>query len=189
MQIDSYFEQFKRGEEIALDYYIQKYIQKLSFFALKLTKNQEASEEIVCDTFFKLWQDRSKIETDSHLYSFLFRVTKNACLNHLQKNKSLPVFESDYEGVEYADEQDIQYSIIYAEFIEMLYKELDKLPEQQGRVFKMSYLEGCSTAEICETLNTTASTVFYAKSKALQSLRKTFKDRDFFLYLVFTWLF
>ncbi len=189
MQIDSYFEKFKQGEEFALDYYIQKYIQKLSFFALKLTKNEEVSEEIVCDTFLKLWQDRNKIETDSHLYSFLFRVTKNACLNHLQKNKRLPVFENDYERCEHADDQNIHYDIIYAEFIEMLYKELDKLPEQQRSVFKMSYLEGYTTEEICKALKTTPSTVFYAKSKALLSLRCRFKDRDFFLYLIFIWLF
>ncbi|WP_286752020.1 MULTISPECIES: RNA polymerase sigma factor [Sphingobacterium] len=184
-----FFERLRQGEETALDYYVNEHTESLCFIAFKLVKDELVAEEIVGDAFLKLWQQKGRIESSEHLYRFLVKVIKNDCLNHLKKISNLPKFEANYDQVSVFDDQDIHFEIIYAEFIKILYSELDKLPVQQATVFKMSYLDGQSTAEICEILNTTQSTVFAAKSKALQTLRTTFKKRDIFLYFFFTLIF
>ncbi|MBE8719796.1 hypothetical protein C4F40_03515 [Sphingobacterium sp. Ka21] len=41
------------------------------------------------------------------------------------------------------------------------------------------------TQEICETLGTTVSNVYYARSKSLSALRLIFKEKDISLYTAF----
>lgn len=179
-----YFDRLQKGDEAALDYYIKNNLQTLTFFAYKHVRDEQVSEEIACDSFVKLWHNKHLLKNELHLQNFLFRVTKNACLNHLAKLKNQPVFDRNIESLTIADNNDINRDIIYAEFIKLIYCELEKLPKQQALIFKMSFLDGYSTEEICDILKTSKSNVFFAKSKALASLRSILKKKKFVLYIL-----
>ena len=187
--LDDYFELLKQGDENALVYFVNEHTASLSMFAFKIIKDPQVIEEIIGDAFLKLWQQKNKIESIQHLSSFLFKVTRNMCINQIKKLRRQPVFDSDYNNINLLDDTDIQFDIIYSEFIQILYKELDKLPQQQAKVFKLSYLDGRSTEEICNELKTTPSAVYFAKSKALGSLRDAFKKHSIFTQLFFLWIF
>jgi len=168
-----------------LEFCIQQNRSSLLFFAYKYIRNETVCEEIVADSFFKLWQHRARITDLGHIQYFLFKTTKNACLNHLEKEKLSPFINHGLEGIDQQDDRNIQFDMIYAEFIQLLYAELDKLPAQQAQIFRLSYLEGYSTEEICTLLNTTANNVFYAKSKVLSHLRLRFGRKDMLMALLF----
>ncbi len=55
-----------------------------------------------------------------------------------------------------------------------LEQKLQKLPNAQQKVFRMSILEGMSTEEIIRETNMSAESIFVQKSKAISSLRKSF---------------
>ncbi len=76
-------------------------------------------------------------------------------------------------------EDDVLKKIFRTELTELLLAEINLLPRQQAQIFKLSFLDGLNTEEICETLNTTASTVYYARSKALYALKERFKSKKF----------
>ncbi|RZF61645.1 RNA polymerase sigma factor [Sphingobacterium corticibacterium] len=178
----NYFDRLKKGDEVALDYYIKNNIQTLTFFAYKHVRDEQLSEELACDSFVKLWHNKHLLKNESHLQNFLFRVTRNACLNYLEKLKKQPVLDYDLASLDIADDHDINRKIIYAEFLKLIYNELEKLPKQQALIFKMSFLDGYSTEEICAILKTSKNNVFYAKSKAQATLRLLLKKRKFELY-------
>jgi len=178
----NYFDRLKKGDEVALDYYIKNNIQTLTFFAYKHVRDEQLSEELACDSFVKLWHNKHLLKNESHLQNFLFRVTRNACLNYLEKLKKQPVLDYDLASLDIADDHDINRKIIYAEFLKLIYNELEKLPKQQALIFKMSFLDGYSTEEICDILKTSKNNVFYAKSKAQATLRLLLKKRKFELY-------
>lgn len=181
----NYFEEFKAGNQRMLEFCIQQNRVPLLFFAHKFIRDETVCEEIVADSFFKLWQHRARITDLGHIQYFLFKTTKNACLNYLEKEKSSPFVHRGLEGIDQQDDRDVQFDIIYIEFIRLLYAELDKLPAQQAQIFQLSYLEGYSTEEICNLLNTTSNNVFYAKSKVLSHLRQRFGKKDMLLALLF----
>jgi RNA polymerase sigma-70 factor (ECF subfamily) len=181
----NYFKEFKAGNQRMLEFCIQQNRASLLFFAHKFIQNETICEEIVADSFFKLWQHRIRITDLKHIQYFLFKTTKNACLNYLEKEKSSPFVCQGLEGIDQQDDRDLQFDMIYAEFIQVLYAELDRLPTQQAQIFKLSYLEGYSTEEICILLNTTANNVFYAKSKTLSHLRRRLGNKDMLLTLLF----
>lgn len=181
------------GNEVGLKYFIAQLSEPLHFFAFKITKNKEASEEIVSEAFCKLWQRREKLTSYENIKSFLYLVTRNACYDHMGSayQKKVSLSHDDWTSIESKDE-DMLGQIIYVELIMQVVQELEKLPKQQADVFRMSYLEGMDTKEICDLLGTSASTVYFARSKALSTLRMIFKEKDINIYmtlLLSTWLY
>lgn len=171
------------GDESGLRYFMSQYGEQLRFFAYKITKNKEVSEEIVSEAFYKLWQGREKAVSVEAVKSFLYLIIRNACYDYVGSSyhKTVDLGEELlWDTVE--KRTDILTHIIYTELIDQVVAELDKLPKQQAEVFRLSYLEGMDTQEICETLGTTTSSVYFARSKALSALRLIFKGKDISLY-------
>lgn len=173
----------KNGEEAGLRYFMSQFGEALRFYAYKITKDKEIAEEVVSESFFKLWEGRAKAASFDSVRSFLYLATRNACFDFLKSSHKQKIFfwEEGILDVKGSD-NDILTQIIYVELIEQIAEELKKLPKQQAEVFEMSYLKGMDTEEICEALGTTTSNVYYAKSKALSKIRKVLKEKDVSLY-------
>ena len=62
--------QFKSGEREAFDRLFKMYAPQLGYFCLRLVR-QEDAEEIVQETFIKLWETRDKIKVESVSYTHL----------------------------------------------------------------------------------------------------------------------
>lgn len=174
-----YLEMLQAGDENGLRYFMSRYGEQLRFFAYKLTKNREVSEEIVSESFYKLWQAREKAISLDAVKSFLYLVTRNACYDQTGSSYHKVVDLGDERLWDMVEKQtDILTHIIYTELIGQIVVALDKLPRQQAEVFRLSYLEGMETDEICDTLGTSASSVYFAKSKALSAMRLIFKQKE-----------
>lgn len=173
----------QNGSEAALGYFIEKYTDPLLFYAYKFISDKEASEEIVSEAFCKLWNGREKAVSVMSVRSFLYTVTRNACFDFLGTFHKKTFYSAEESFLDTTmGYHDVHADIVYTELIEVLAKELEKLPKQQAEVFRLSYLEGLNTQEICERLGTSASSVYAARSKALSSLKGFFKDQDICVY-------
>lgn len=182
----TYLEMLQLGQEAGLRYFMSQFGESLRFFAYKITKDREASEEIVSESFYKLWERKEKIPSLEFVRSFLFLITRNSCYDYVGSSYQRKVSLEEEAVLDINQEStDILTHIIYVELIEQITTELKKLPKQQAEVFRLSYLEGMSTREICETLETTASNVYFARSKAISALRLIFKENDISLYTGF----
>lgn len=183
---DKHINDLKNGHESGLSYFIDKYEDSLSFFAFKIIRNREATEEIVSESFFRLWQNRSTVQNPDNIRSFLFLVTRNACLDFLgsayEKYMSNPL---ELSPDLHEERTDILMQIIYNELLQLISSELDKLPKKQAKVFRMSFLEGMKTEEISEVLQTSTTSIYFSRSKALSALRKSLIKRDISLILFF----
>lgn len=171
------------GNEEGLRFFMSNYGNHLRFFAYKITRNKEVSEEIVSESFYKLWQGHEKATSLESVKSFLYYATRNACYDHVGS----AYYKTLQHGEELLwdtaeDKNDALTQIIYTELIGQIVAELDKLPKQQAEVFRLSYLEGMDTSEICKVLGTTANNVYFARSKALSALKVVFKEKDLSLY-------
>lgn len=180
-----YLHQVQLGQESGLIYFMSKFGKSLRFFAYSIIQNKEVAEEIVSDSFYKLWVGREKVKSVNSIKAFLYIITRNACYDYagLPKN-NLKTGEAALVDLVEPD-TDILMQMIYVELVELVIQEVSNLPEQQATVFRMSYLEGLSTQEICEHLGTTTNTVYFARSKALSTLKKVFEQKDLKLYVTF----
>ncbi|RZF62245.1 RNA polymerase sigma factor [Sphingobacterium corticibacterium] len=180
-----YFQDFKNGRESALKYLMTRYGKELRFFAHSIIRNKEIAEEIVSDAFFKLWQRRDKVVKESNIKAFLFITTRNACYDYLDSPQYRRYSDVEIEEEMAMADDDVMTRIIRVELIQLVIAELEKLPEQQAAIFKMTYLEGLNVDEICAQLHTTQSNVYFARSKAISTLKQIFKSKNVLVYVFF----
>lgn len=176
---------FRAGSEIAFQHFMKQHLHALTFHAYRICRNKEVAEEIVADTFSKLWQRKESFEQEINIKSFLYITTRNACFDYMgsvQKRTSSQSIELD-ESLVLRDADPLTH-LIHEELIQSLVEEIKKLPERQAEVFTMHHFEGLSTDEICMRLNVTPNAVFVAKKKATATIRKAFSEREVFVQLL-----
>ncbi len=185
-----YFEQFKANNERAITSYFDRHASALVWYANSIIVDVELAEEIVQDAYIKLWAARERIHSEAHIKSFLYTVTRNTCIDHLRKASIRPhaaQVELDAELVQ--PDTDLLSRMIHAETLQLVYREVQKLPLAQQQVFRLIFIEGLDTEEVCAQLKMTPNAVFVAKSKALSTLQKIFRHKDALVYLLFLKLF
>jgi RNA polymerase sigma-70 factor (ECF subfamily) len=141
-------------------------------YAKTLIKDHDTAEEIVQDLFFRLWQDKEKLNIESSLNGYLFRSVHNRCLHYIEHNR---VIERHAEEMSYSqsESQDNPSDILnYKELQEKIARILERLPERCGRIFTMSRFEGLKYSEIADKLSVSIKTVEANMGRALKEFRK-----------------
>jgi len=172
----------QQGDESALCFFMDQYSHALHFHVFKIIKNKDIAREIVSDAFVKLWERRENFHSGESIKSFLYLVTRNESLDYLKSSRNRYQHDEELLVDLESNEENILTKIIYAELIELIVKEIEKLPKQQGQIFQLSVLEGKETEEICNELGTTASNVYFSRSKAISTLKKVFKHKNISYY-------
>lgn len=166
-----------------LDALFKRYHRSLLYFAKSMVRDQETAEELVADSFVKLWRRRENFENDDKLKAFLYIATKNACLNHLNSAHARRAFDGEALDVLQSVDPDSYAQIVRAELMQQIYDEVMKLPEKQREVFRLTFFEELDTDEIAERLGMTPTAIFANRSRATDTLRKVFKNNKLWLCL------
>lgn len=187
-QVDISFDDFKRGHLEAFEIYFNYYKKPLTFFAQSILKyHHETAEEIVSDTFLKLWDRRQDFETVQKIKAFLYIVTKNACLTFLNSsyvNKHVTLENLSEDAL--IEDPEIFAHLIRAETLTILSHEVEKLTATQKRIVQLSHFEDCNTKEIADRLQMAPNAVYVNYARAVKSLRKSLvksKSRLFSFFL------
>jgi len=176
----------QEGIETALSFFINAFSQKLFFFAFKIVKDKSIAEEIASDAFVKLWERRHNFHTEDAIKSFLYLVTRNSCFDTLKQSQYKYQHDDSFLIELQNHDQDILNKIIYMELLEQIAVEIEKLPKKQAQIVQLSFIEGKETTEICEELQTTPSTVYFARSKAIATLKQAFQQKNISYYQMVT---
>ena len=154
------------------------YHGRLVLFANKFTYDKQAAQDLVQDTFLKLWEkteDMSSIESPK---AYLFQSVRNSCINyqrHLNIKKSArEELVSKLDSMEksmYFDLDDPLHSLFEKEIEEKVDELVRSLPEKCRQVFTMSRQDYLKNKQIAEKLGISVKMVEKHISKALSILR------------------
>lgn len=152
----------------------------LVYFADQLVRNNLLSEDIVSETFTKLWALRLNFDNVPSIRSFLYVTVRNACYDHLRSqeihtriHKEI-LYTSDYVAEMNRDD----YDMMYAEYIQQLYVQVRELPDRCREVFNLYFFNRLTTREIAATLNISEQTVRNQKTKAVAMLKSALLKKD-----------
>lgn len=161
-------------KELFFDFY-----PSLCVFAQRYISSPEACEDIVQDTFFRLWKNRKSMEVTSSFRNFLVTSVKNNCTDYLRKQSVRQHHadrQSSYTSTNgYSDDTPEEIYTI-GELEEMFRAALDKLSENVRRAFEMSRFESMTYNQIAEEMAVSPKTIEAYISKALCLLRTELKD-------------
>lgn len=174
--IDSLFWRIAiQDDEIAFRTLFFQFFSPLCVFAHRYIDSWETCEDIVQETFFKIWKNRKNIVINTSSRNFLITSVKNTCIDYLRKQET----EQNWQQKEIENNTswytsgDI-YSTIELE--QMLSAALAKLPDNIRIVFEKNRFEGMTYSQIAAEHNISVKTVESYITKALKHLRIELKD-------------
>ena len=130
-----------------------------------------SAEDIVQDTFIKLWNKRDEMQNIDNTEAFAIIILRNTCLDHLRKTKNdrytdydtdMPETTSLSKQIEVQDE---------AEKIKYL---INKLPDQQRQVMMMKHWDEYSDEEIEQVTGLSAGNIRVILSRARKTIREQY---------------
>ncbi|MEN8202805.1 MAG: RNA polymerase sigma factor [Bacteroidota bacterium] len=121
---------------------VDKYADNLYRFVLKNLKDEHMSNDIIQDTFEKLWL---KLENVSGLKvkTYLFTTAYHTMIDYIRKEKR-------YSDTDPVSELEPSHSVHYSDLSEILLQGLERLPEDQKAVLMLRDYEGYSYREIAQ---------------------------------------
>ena len=178
-------EKLRAGEEKAYMFLLDHYHRRLHAYANSLIDNQALAEDIVQNVFLKTWQFRKKLNPKYSVQSFLYKSVYNEFVNTYKKDQAmmslqLKYYESLSEVVEGMDSKAL------SKIIELVTKEIEKLPPKCRHIFTLSKKEGLTNQEISEHLSISIKTVESQITKAFTIIRdklgEKYKTILFFMF-------
>jgi RNA polymerase sigma-70 factor (family 1) len=167
---------FNSGDNKALETVFNEHYRALWHFANSLIHDRWEAEDIVVETFLKLWKLRANFDTEQNIKAFLYITTRNACFNYLKhvevrrySHKELLYLNDEKEDEDLEDIIDCK--IIESEVLREIILEIKSLPPKMGAIFEMIFVHGLSTAEISKKLKLSSATIRVQKAKAINTIR------------------
>ncbi len=138
---------------------VKKYQQKIYWHIRKMVIDHDDADDLVQDVFVKVWNHLDTFREDAQLYTWIYRIATNECLNFLRKKRTkffLPINDVTAELSHCLDAN----PLIDGDEIQLrLQKALLKLPDKQRLVFNMKYFDGMKYEEISEITGTSVGSL------------------------------
>lgn len=150
-----------------------QYYPALCFFANKILDDKPAAEDIVEDTFIKLWQKEPDFGRHKNIKAALYIAVKNASLNYIKQRSRAKRNTSSLQFLLQHESQDfVLNEMTRAEVVREMHIALQELPPQCRTVMHLYYGEGLDHKSIAQRLGITVSTAKNQKARGLKILRK-----------------
>src|SRR5258706_9143752 len=149
-------QQFLQHEtkEKAFTAIIKKYQQKLYWHIRRMIIDHENTNDILQDTFIRIWNGLEHFREDSQLYTWMYRIATNECLTFLehQKKKRSVRMDDVRTGLENKIIADKNFDGDQLEW--RLQLAIQHLPEKQRLVFNLRYYDEMPYEAISRILQT-----------------------------------
>lgn len=141
---------------------------KLYRLAKRILISNDEAEDAVQEVYFKLWKAKANIKNYSNVEAFAMTMTKNFCLDRLKSKQAsnLKIVHSNYPS-----EGSIERNIEANEGVEMVFKIMEGLPDQQRIVMQLRDVEQLEFSEIAKILDSNETAIRVALSRARKTVR------------------
>lgn len=161
---------------------IKKYQQKIYWHIRKMVIDHDDADDVVQETFIKVWQGLQNFRSDSQLYTWIYRIATNESLNFLQKKRRqnhVPLENDDSLDLLNTLESSISQDYISGDEIQIkLQKALLQLPDKQRLVFNMKYYDDMKYEEISEITGTSVGALKASYHLAVKKIEENLSNQE-----------
>nr|WP_103070261.1 RNA polymerase sigma-70 factor [Aquimarina sediminis] len=158
--------------ERAFDQFFKSHSQLLRNYIYYKFGDLEQAEDIVQDSFIKLWNNCSKVPLDK-AKSYIYTIATNLGISNTRHQKVKFKYR-DYITQRKTDvnNESPEFIALEKEYMEKLKSAIADLPDRQREVFLLSRIDKKTYKEIAELSNVSVKAIEKLMHKALVTLRK-----------------
>lgn len=144
----------EQSRNMSLHHLIQKYQQKLYWHIRKIVISHDDTDDVLQNTFIKVWKGLANFKEESQLYTWLYRIATNESLTFLKQKARANT--TSIHPIEYQLSKSLESDTFFSgdEIQLKLQKAILTLPEKQRIVFNMRYYDEMPYEEMSGVLET-----------------------------------
>lgn len=149
-------------------------------FAQKIVGTEVVAEEVYSDTMLKIWQMGDGLLGVQDLKLYLFKMTRNASLNYVKKQKNITFIDiaDIWENIAY--DESPEDLMIHNELRRHINEAIKSLPPKCQLVYRLIREDGFTYRYTAEILELSVNTVERHMANALHKLVNSLKTSDAF---------
>lgn len=166
----------KDTKEAAFSELMQLYKERLYWHIRHIVKSHDDADDILQNTFIKVYRSIHNFKGDSKLYSWMYRIATNESITHINKNSKRNQLTTE----EYQDRaiNNLQADVYFEgdEIQIQLQKAIATLPAKQQLVFNMKYFEHIKYKDMSEILETSEGALKASYHLAVKKIEAFFTE-------------
>ncbi|MGN6510363.1 MAG: RNA polymerase sigma factor [Chitinophaga sp.] len=182
------FQLIAEGGEAAFRELFHAYVPQLEPLVMHLTKTASVTEDIIQETFLRVWLNRDKLPAIENPRSWLLRIVFYQSFTWLRRrnvhHKAMDAMALGGEPMRSTTEEEV----VYAAMLRLVGEAVQQLPAQAKKIYKLSREGGLRIPEIAEQLGLSPNTVKNSLVRSLQTIRRQIEAGGYWLPLIALWL-
>jgi RNA polymerase sigma-70 factor (ECF subfamily) len=173
------------GDEKNFPELLQKYLKPVYAFVYQITRDRAMSDDIVQETFVKVWKNLKKYSPEYSFKTWLYTIAHNTTLDWLKKKRSATFSDFENEtGENSFTESLIDGSLlpdelfIQKENVIMFEKAFEKMPALYREILTLHYHQELSFIEISTIINRPLETIRSQHRRGLLALQNILQKED-----------
>jgi RNA polymerase sigma-70 factor (family 1) len=164
------FLKIAEGDEKAFIELFHAYTPKLLPFVMKLTRNEHLAQEMIQETFLRLWINRAALINVNEPASWVFRIAANVSITWLRKQSNR---QRLLQAVELKEVSDNAIEKLETKELSLIIsKAVEALPERRKEIYRLSREQGLNHQQIAEKLQLSTNTVANQIGISLKFIRE-----------------
>lgn len=164
-----------KTQNVAFKQLVQQYQKPLYFHIRNIVLNHDDTDDVLQNTFIKVFSNLKNFKGESKLYSWIYRIATNESLTFIEQRAKKQGISN--EEVQQKAIMNLE-SDVYFEGDEIqlkLQKAIAILPEKQQLVFKMKYFEEIKYENMSEILDTSVGALKASYHHAVKKIEEYLK--------------
>jgi len=157
---------------------ISDYQKQLYFFIRRMLLNHEDTNDVLQDTFVRVFKGVDKFRGESALGTWMHSIAYREALGHIQRSKRM--LKGDWDGNILENVKQLEEDAHYSgdEMQLKLQAMVAALPEKQRAVFVMKYYEEKKYTEIAEITGTSVGALKASYHHAVEKIKSAIQSND-----------
>jgi RNA polymerase sigma-70 factor, ECF subfamily len=158
---------------------VGKYQEKLYWHIRRMVLSHDDADDVLQNTFVKVYRSIDQFEQKSSLYTWLYRIATNESLSFLDRNKKF-----QHDGLDDQEEHPAIRQLRADPYFDgneiqlRLEEALLRLPEKQKQVFLLRYQDEMSYKEMADVLQTSEGALKASYHHAVKKIEEYFKQKE-----------
>lgn len=169
--------QVREGDVKAFEYIYNNYSARLYGSIIKIVKSPTVAEELLQETFQRIWEHRRTIDNNRSFKSYVFTIARNLVYDYFNKASRQKLLERYLQSKEENAVVGFSHQLEEKESELLLENAVHQLPPQRKLVYTLCKIEGKSYEDVSKTLGISVSTISDHIVKATKSIRAYYLSR------------
>jgi len=168
----------EKTRNLAFQTLVKTYQERLYWHIRKIVLSHDDADDVLQNTFLKVWRNLDHFREESSLYTWLYRIATNESLTFINSTKKRSLIPMN-DTSEFLLNNMVSDEFFEGDEIQLKLQEaILTLPEKQRIVFNLKYFEEMKYEAMSELLETSVGALKASFHHAVKKIEEHLKTRD-----------